>query len=170
MALTTSNNGAEQLSLQLYKNIIAAIPVVENLFAALTNDQRYKTLNLYRFHLRRLNEFILERARKVQVLADHAQGASQEHYNTMGSILREPTRILEPWITTVRLLEGENTTAVMSSSGLQLGDWGKARKKARRGLIRDLRWMFKGIDKGTIRADIEEASAALRGGVGSEME
>ncbi|KAL9623572.1 MAG: hypothetical protein Q9204_007943, partial [Flavoplaca sp. TL-2023a] len=128
-------------------NIIAAIPVVENLFAAPTNDQRYRTLNLYRFHLRRFNEFLAERARKVQVLADHAQGAPHSHYNTMVSILREPTRILEPWITTVRLLEGENTTAVMSSSGLQLGDWGKARKKARRGLIRDLRWMFKGIDK-----------------------
>ncbi|KAL8886470.1 MAG: hypothetical protein Q9215_005827 [Flavoplaca cf. flavocitrina] len=166
MASTTSKDGAQQLSLQLYKNIIAAIPVVENLFAAPTNDQRYKTLNRYRFHLRRFNEFLVERARKVQVLADHAHGVSHKHYNTMVFILREPTRILEPWITTVRLLEGENTTAVMSSSGLQLGDWGKAKKKARRGLVRSLRWIFKGIDKGTIKADIEEASAAFKGVVG----
>ncbi|KAI4271669.1 MAG: hypothetical protein LQ337_005848 [Flavoplaca oasis] len=143
----TAKDEAEQLSLQLYKNIIAAIPVVENLFAAPTNDQRYKTLNRYRFHLRRFNGFLTERARKVQVLADHAQGASHSHYNTMGYILREPTRILEPWITTVWLLEQENTTAVISSSGLRLGDWGKAKKKARRGLIRDLRWMFKGLEK-----------------------
>ncbi|KAL8847571.1 MAG: hypothetical protein Q9221_007391 [Calogaya cf. arnoldii] len=154
MAATTPPNETLEHSKELYQNIINAIPVVENLYKAPSNDQRYKILNRYRVQLRRLNELLEERKQKVHTLFEHshirpsnllvhstkrfesvevvdrgASNASREFYGSIETILKEPIRILEPWIVTVDLMFAENTNM----------------------------W--------TIQANIEASTAALNGGV-----
>lgn len=121
--------------------------MVENLSTAPTNLQRYKTLNRYRVHLRRLNAFLEERARKVHTLFEHSHDGSRDLYGRVEMVLREPIRILEPWITTVWLLDHENTYGVVMGAGNVLGDMEKAKRRAKRGTVRQLRKMFPHVKK-----------------------
>ncbi|KAL8672043.1 MAG: hypothetical protein Q9168_003470, partial [Polycauliona sp. 1 TL-2023] len=109
--------------------ILTAIPLLSSLYAAPTNDERYKTLNRYRVQLRRFDALVFDRLKKVHMLSRHSQGEKKENYLKIESVLHLSIRITPIWITAVNLLYKENTEIVLRG-----GEW--AVKRARKRTLR----------------------------------
>ncbi|KAL8987576.1 MAG: hypothetical protein Q9169_008683, partial [Polycauliona sp. 2 TL-2023] len=120
---------------------LTAISAISNLYAAPTNDQRYKTLNRYRVQLRRFDAFIYERLQKVNLLAQHSQGLKQKDYKLIEMVLDIPMRIFPVWTIAVEMLEVENTDIVLR------GEKEKVIKRERKRTLRRAKRMILGGKK-----------------------